>query len=384
MKTHFSVVIVGGGLTGLTLAALLSKGRQAAALDITVIDAASRPEFSIDDDISLRVSAIANGSAEMLASVGAWQAVLNARVSPYEKMRIWDEDDTPLGTSTLAFNASEFAAPQLGFIVENVLLQDALLEVLDNSDVSLQFDTQLQSLPDADLVVGADGARSMVRELAGIKTNVWPYEQTAVVTHLETEIAHNATAWQRFLRDGPLGMLPLADGRISVVWSTTPEIAAAALEATDEELGSMLTVASDGVLGELTVAGQRGAFPLRAQHAENYVLAGVALIGDAAHAIHPLAGQGANLGLQDAAELAEVISAAIEKGLHPGDRPVLRRYERARKGANLTMLHFMTGLNRLFATDSTVVGALRSAGMRLFNRSGPIKERAVKVALGVK
>ena len=264
------------------------------------------------------------------------------------------------------------------------MLQDALLEVLDDSDVSLQFDTQLQSLPDADLVVGADGARSMVRELAGIKTNVWPYEQTAVVTHLETEAAHNATAWQRFLRDGPLGMLPLADGRISVVWSTTPEIAAAALEATDEELGGMLTVASDGVLGELTVAGQRGAFPLCAQHAENYVLAGVALIGDAAHAIHPLAGQGANLGLQDAAELAEVISSAIEKGLHPGDRPVLRRYERARKGANLTMLHFMTGLNRLFATDSTVVGGLRSAGMRLFNRSGPIKERAVKVALGVK
>jgi 2-octaprenylphenol hydroxylase len=320
----------------------------------------------------------------MLASVGAWQAVLNARVSAYEKMCIWDEEDTPLGTSTLTFNASEFAAPQLGFIVENVLLQDALLAVLDDSDVSLQFDTQLQSLPEADLVVGADGARSMVRELVGIKTNVWPYEQTAVVTHLETEAAHNATAWQRFLRDGPLGMLPLADGRISVVWSTTPEMAAAALEATDEELGGMLTVASDGVLGELTVAGQRGAFPLRAQHAENYVLAGVALIGDAAHAIHPLAGQGANLGLQDAAELAEVISSAIEKGLHPGDRPVLRRYERARKGANLTMLHFMTGLNRLFATDSTLVGGLRSAGMRLFNRSGPIKERAVKVALGVK
>jgi len=316
MKTRFSVVIVGGGLTGLMLAALLSKCRQASALDITVIDAASRPVFSINDDISLRVSAIANGSAEMLASVGAWQAVLNARVSAYEKMRIWDEEDTPLGASTLAFNAAEFAAPQLGFIVENVLLQDALLEVLDDSDVSLQFDTQLQSLPDADLVVGADGARSMVRELAGIKTNVWPYEQTAVVTHLETEAAHNATAWQRFLRDGPLGMLPLADGRISVVWSTTPEIAAAALEATDEELGGMLTVASDGVLGELTVAGQRGAFPLRAQHAENYVLAGVALIGDAAHAIHPLAGQGANLGLQDAAELAEVISSAIEKGLH--------------------------------------------------------------------
>ena len=384
MKTRFSIAIVGGGLTGLTLAALLAKCRQADALDITVIDAAPRPVFSMDDDVALRVSAIANGSAELLASVGAWEAVLNARVSPYERMRVWDEGDTPNGDSTLAFNASEFAAPQLGFIVENVLLQDALLKVLDNTAVKLQFDTQLVSLPDADLVVGADGARSMVRELAGIKTNVWPYEQTAVVTHLAPQDAHNATAWQRFLRDGPLGMLPLADGRISVVWSTTPEAAAAALAATDDELGEMLTIASDGVLGALTVAGPRGAFPLRAQHADDYVLAGVALIGDAAHAVHPLAGQGANLGLQDAAKLAEVIDAAIEDGLHPGDRPVLRRYERARKGANLTMLHFMTGLNRLFATDSTVIGELRSAGMRLFNRSGPIKERAVKVALGVK
>jgi 2-octaprenylphenol hydroxylase len=384
MKTRLSIAIVGGGLTGLTLAALLTKCRQSDAFDITVIDAASRPAFSMDDDIALRVSAIANGSAELLASIGAWDAVLNARVSPYERMRIWDESDTPMGASALTFNASEFATAQLGFIVENVLLQDALLKVLDNSDVSLQYDTQLKSLPDADLVVGADGARSMVRELVGIKTNFWPYEQTAVVTHLVPQDAHLATAWQRFLRDGPLGMLPLADGRLSVVWSTTREIAAAALDATDDELGKMLTIASGGVLGGLTVAGPRGSFPLRAQHADNYVLAGVALIGDAAHAIHPLAGQGANLGLQDAAKLAEVIDAAIEGGLHPGDRPVLRRYERARRGANLTMLHLMTGLNRLFATDSTVVGELRSAGMRLFNRSGPIKERAVKVALGVK
>ena len=145
----------------------------------------------------------------------------------------------------------------------------------------------------------------------------------------------------------------------------------------------MLTEASDYTLGELTVAGPKGAFPLSAQHADEYVRTGVALIGDAAHAIHPLAGQGANLGLQDAAELARVIDEAIGQGLHPGDKPVLRRYERARKGANLTMLHLMTGLNRLFATDSKLAGEIRMAGMRLFNRSGPIRERAVKVALGV-
>ena len=384
MNSQFKIIIVGAGITGLTLAALLAKGRHADVLGITVIDAAMRPQFVPEENVSLRVSAIANGSAELLDSVAAWSIIKQARVSPYESMRVWDESDAPDGDATLRFDAAEFAVPQLGHIVENVLIQDALLKVLDECDVSLQFETKIESLPEADLVIGADGARSYVRELAGIKTNQWPYEQTAVVTHLRTEVDHNATARQRFLRDGPLGMLPLSDGRISVVWSTTPDIAQQALGASDEELGRMLTDASDGVMGKLTVAGPKGAFPLCAQHAEDYVQQGIALVGDAAHAIHTLAGQGANLGLQDTAELARVIDAAIDGGLYPGDRRVLRRYERSRKGANLTMMHFMTGLNRLFTTDSKVLEEIRQAGMRLFNRSGPVRERAVKFALGVK
>jgi 2-octaprenylphenol hydroxylase len=394
----FDVVIVGAGVTGLTVAALLAQSPQSSRLRLTVIDAAAKPVFSADDDVALRVSAIAMGSAALLESVGVWEFVRSSRACAYDRMRVWDESGHADSSAALSFDAAEFAVPQLGFIVENVLLRQALLNVLDNSDVELIFEAPISALQqegqkhsvaidnrtfDADLVIGADGARSFVRKIVGIATRDWPYGQSAIVTHLTPENPHQNTAWQRFLRDGPLGMLPLSDGRISVVWSIAEKTAERALAASDEELGEMLSAASDYVLGALTVAGPRGAFPLRARHAEKYVLPGIALIGDAAHAVHPLAGQGANLGLQDAADLAHVISAALARDECPGDRPVLRRYERERKGENAQMMHLMTGLNRLFATDSTLVRELRVTGMRLFNNSGPLRNRAVKVALGV-
>ncbi len=399
MRRAYQIVVAGGGVTGLMTAALLGRGGHNEMLEITLVDAAPRPVFSPDADISLRVSAIATGTAALFRSVGAWDRVMAARACAYDGMRVWDANDTPESSSALSFDAAEFAVPQLGFIVENVLLQHALLESLDATAVNVRFDCPIRAIRkvgrqfrvefgddsalDADLVVAADGARSFVRSAVGIEIGEWPYEQAAFVTHLQPEYAHRATAWQRFLPEGPLGILPLADGRVSVVWSTSPAIAERALAAGDDELGRMLTEASDHVLGALQVAGPRGAFPLCARHAKRYVLPNLALVGDAAHAIHPLAGQGANLGLQDAAELAAVLEHALDNGLHPGDQPVLRRYERARKGENATMLHFMTGLNRLFATDSRLIGEIRTAGMRAFNRSGPIRERAVKVALGV-
>lgn len=398
MRDCFDIVIVGAGVAGLTAAALLAQDAQSRKYRLTVVDAGERPAHDPGADVALRVSAIATGSAGVLNRAGAWEYVHDTRACAYEGMRVWDESQPVTGGATLRFDASEFAVPQLGFIVENVLLQHALLGVLDDLDVALLFESPLAGLREdrhryrpqladgrelrADLVIAADGARSFVREAAGIATREWRYGQSAFVTHLRPERPHRSIAWQRFLADGPLGMLPLDDGRISVVWSTREERAGEAMQAADEELASMLGEASDWVLGELAPEGPRGTFPLCARHAENYVLPGLVLIGDAAHAVHPLAGQGANLGLRDAAALASIVAAAVGSGEHPGDRPVLRRYERERKGDNALMLHFMTGLNRLFATDSAFVRQLRTAGMRLFNYSGPIRERMVGIALG--
>lgn len=399
MRSSFDIVIAGAGITGLAAATFLAADDAAGRLRLTVVDADPRPALPQGDDVTLRVSSIANGSADMLRGVGAWPND-ERRLCPYDHMRVWDEDDSPDSASALVFDAGEFAVPHLGYIVENVVLQHALLQALAGTQVELRFDSPLQTITergngycvtldngvtlDADLVIGADGARSRVRESAGIDVTHHAYGQSAFVTHLETTIPHRHTAWQRFLRDGPIGILPLADGRVSIVWSTTPDIARWANEAADDDLGQRLTEVSDGVLGDLSVAGARGVFPLVAQHADDYVRRGIALIGDAAHSIHPLAGQGANLGLADAACLSQVVHAALADGEHPADRPVLRRYERARKGENAAMMHFMTGLNRLFAADSDVLGELRKAGLALFNRSGPIRRTVVGVALGAR
>lgn len=399
MKKTFSVVVAGAGMIGLTIACLISSGRARRRLKVTILDAGERPGIDAEQDVGLRVSAIAAGSAAVFESIGAWDAIEGTRACPYRDMRVWDADGSVNGPESLRFEAAEFALPDLGCIVENELIQHTLLQSLEASGQSVRFGTSIAglirqggeyliSLEDgdtvpADLVIAADGASSFVRRSVNIAVRSWRYPQCAFVTHLEPEIPHRHTAWQRFLRTGPVALLPLCDGRVSTVWSTTPEQAQAALDSDDETLGGMLSDATDHVLGELRVAGPRGMFPLRAQHAERYVLPGLALIGDAAHSIHPLAGQGANLGVADAAMLSTVIAEALDAAEFPGDLPVLRRYERARKGANKTMLHFVDAINRLFSSELSSVSRLRSSGMRLFNRSGPIRRQAVQVALGL-
>ena len=399
MKRTFDVLVAGAGMSGLTVAALLADSERRERLRIRVVDARPRPRFDAREDVSLRVSAIAAGSMHLFETLGVWERVRAVRACPFDGMRVWDAGRDVEAPGTLRFDAAEFAVAELGTIVENALLQDALLAVLDASAVELSFETRISALDPAgerfevtfedgttarpEVLVGADGASSFVRAQARIGSYARQYGQAAFVTHLRPEREHGHIAWQRFLREGPLALLPLSDGRVSTVWSTTPADAEAALALPDDALGELLSAKSDRVLGTLTPAGPRGCFPLRAQHAARYVSAGMALVGDAAHSIHPLAGQGANLGIADAAALAGTLVAAVAAGEHPGDPPVLRRYERSRKGANALMLNFVDALNRLFAASSAPVSVLRRTGMALFNHSGPVRRQAVRTALGL-
>jgi len=399
MKRDFHIVIAGAGMVGLTLAALLARSGERGHFRMTIVDAGPEPAFCFADDIGLRVSAIATGSADILRRADAWQDIVGGRVCAYSDMRVWDAAGSIEGPETLHFSASDFAVPALGFIAENLLVQHALLASLSSTKQTVEFATAIRSVNkkpngftialsdgreiDADLLVGADGARSFIRKQVGIAVDSWRYAQSAFVTHVQAEKPHRNTALQRFLADGPVALLPLADGRVSVVWSASPDEATAAAEMSDDKLGDKLTEVTDSVLGRLSPAGPRGSFPLQARHAKQYVLTGLALIGDAAHSVHPLAGQGANLGLADAECLAGVITDAIAANEVIGDFRVLRRYERARKGANKTMLLFIDAINRLFGARSSSVAALRVTGMRLFNRSGPLRDHAARVALGI-
>lgn len=396
MKKTFDVVVAGAGIVGLVAACRLARIER---VRVTVLDGGPRPSFDATEDVGLRVSAIAPGSIAILESLGCWDRIHETRAGAFRAMRVWDARGCADGPEALRFDAGEFAVPSLGYIVENALIQDALLADLDSRDASIRFETPIEKLDRdkdrftvvtgsgetfaAELLVGADGAHSKMRDEAGIGVRSRPYAQNAFVTHCRPERAHRETAWQRFLESGPIALLPLHDGRVSIVWSTTPAQADDAVEADDDTLSAMLTDATDAVLGKLDVAGPRGAFPLGAGHATQYVQPGLALIGDAAHSIHPLAGQGANLGIADANALADVVARAVAGNEYPGDLPTLRRYERSRRGANELMLNVVDGLNRLFSNESEWLSAVRGAGMYAFNSSGPIREQVVRVALGL-
>ncbi len=392
MNDQYDVMIVGGGMVGLTLACALGKQQ----FSVAVVEANKPKDFLLDDEYGLRVSAISKSSQQVFETIGAWQGMLNRRASPYQKMHVWDAT----GDGTIHFDAAELGVDNIGHIIENRAVQFSLYEQCEAlPDVHLFCPQQVQEIRyvetgsellfsdgqsiNARLLVGADGAHSKVRDAAGIAIDQSAYEQKGVVSVIKSTQHHRDTAWQRFLPSGPLAFLPLSDGRCSIVWSADNARADQLLELDDDAFSRQLEQAFDYTLGKVEQVGQRAAFPLVRRHAEAYVKEGIALVGDAAHTIHPLAGQGVNLGLLDAAALAEVIVRARASGHDIASFNTLRKYERWRRADNSLMMYSMSGFKNLFSNEQPALSLIRNAGLNLVDSLGFVKHKFMRHALGL-
>jgi len=397
VKRDFDVVVVGGAMAGAGTAALLAATPATQGLRIALVEPRPATPPAADAPLDLRVSALSRASQQLLERTGAWAAVA-ARAAPYQRMEVWEERQDPAGPDALVFDAAELGEPDLGHIGENLTIQAALTEraealgvVLLRADLATleaTRDAVRLGLGDgrefrAGLVVGADGAESAVRRQAGIDTRGRDYGQRALVAHLASERPHGDTARQRFLDTGPLALLPLADGRCSLVWSTLPELAQELTQCPEDEFSVRVTAASGGVLGRLVPTTARASFPLRLMHARRYAAERVALVGDAAHTVHPLAGQGINLALLDAAALVDVLGEALAAGDDPGELAVLRRYERWRKAEALPAIALLDGIQRLYLGGNPLQSRLRRGALGLAQSSGTFKRALMRRALGV-
>ncbi|EED31873.1 protein VisC [gamma proteobacterium NOR5-3] len=394
------IAIVGGGIAGLAAAAALAgSGRSVAVLEARELPQTVPVSGDLPEDYDARVSALTPRSIDFLKQLGAWPAIEGARCCAYHHMTVWDAE----GTGRIEFDAQEVSAESLGTIVENRLITAALAWKVQSlggvrvlaparlSDLSREDPEPVVLLEDGtrlrcQLLIAADGALSPTRELLGMRTREWEYGHRAIVTTVAFENRHQHTAWQRFLQTGPLALLPLSsvDDRLcSIVWSIEEHLADELLARSDAAFAKALGEASEYVLGNVTACAPRKAFPLRQRHAVDYVLPGVALVGDAAHTIHPLAGQGINLGLADVQVLAEELNTAFARGLGPGRMDVLSRYQRRRKGDNLAMMAAMDGFKRLFEQDAPPLRWLRNTGMRTVAGLPMVKRRIIRQAMGV-
>ncbi|KFI21785.1 UbiH/UbiF/VisC/COQ6 family ubiquinone biosynthesis hydroxylase [Nitrosococcus oceani] len=391
----YDVLIVGAGLIGSCLALALG---QSPKLRIALVES-NPPDLGdvLQGTYDLRVRAISRASENIFKNLGAWQGMAAQRISPFREMHVWDGT----GSGEIHFDSAEIGEPHLGHIIENQVIQNALLKQcqnLNNIDlyapvhacgiiqherkIYLQL-TEGQRLG-ARVLIGADGANSRVRQWAGISNRGWDYQQKGLVATVQTEKPHQETAWQCFLPHGPLAFLPLDNPYYcSIVWSTTPEEATRLLALEDQEFTTALAAAFEYRLGAIEALGPRAAFPLRLRHAETYIQPRLALVGDAAHTIHPLAGQGANLGLLDAATLAEVLIAAQRRKKDLGSLAVLRRFERWRKGDNLATQLVMDGFKRLFGDTQFPTRLIRNFGLITTNAATPIKCLIMRRASGL-
>ncbi|MEM8561095.1 MAG: UbiH/UbiF/VisC/COQ6 family ubiquinone biosynthesis hydroxylase [Pseudomonadota bacterium] len=400
---QFDLVIVGAGIAGCALAAALSGN----GLKIALVEAQPLAVLDLPRERNLasydpRVSAITPRSQSHLASMGVWNKISDYRLCSYQHMTVWDAE----GTGRIDFDRNEVEAPCLGHIIENRAIVNSLLQyVTSAADVkifpqaivqdckSLMSESMMSvELADgtalrAQLLVAADGARSQIRTFMGFATREWEYGHSAIVATVQVEHSHRETCWQRFLTSGPLAFLPLPGSEeqhyCSIVWSVKNELAEPLMQLSDAAFAKELEQSIESCLGKVLGCSRRFNFPLRQRHARNYVRPGVALVADAAHTIHPLAGQGVNLGLQDVAVLAEELLAGYARGLNLGDLRLLQRYQRRRKGENLMMMAAMDGFKSLFEQESLSIRWLRNTGLRAVGQLGPVKQQLIRHAMGL-
>ncbi len=413
------VVVIGAGMVGLCAALAIAQsglqvivveGRSAASLS------AKLPQQSDSEDIQHydnRVSALTRASENIFRNLGVWQGISQYRTCAYREMKVWDGQ----GSGSIDFSSAQLYQDNLGHIVENSVVVAALLEQCKAQGIALLCDTKVQAMSEIDdqgycqllsceqavkpnedgfatemqwvqfkakLVVGADGALSKIRQLASIELYQRDYGHHAIVATVRTSEQNQRTAWQCFTNDGPLAFLPLSDPYLSsIVWSTSAAHAKELMQMDDEAFASALTSNFESRLGDVNSVAARAVFPLSERRAKDYVKKGVVLIGDAAHTIHPLAGQGVNLGLLDAAELSEVIKIAVKRKESIGDLSVLKRFERARYSENVKMALAMQGFKTLFDASNAPATIARNIGMRLFDRIAPVKQHVISEAMGL-
>jgi len=396
VKYTADVIIVGAGMVGATTACMLAR----AGFAVQLIENREPTPFDASAPVGLRVSALSPGSQNILSAAGVWQRIARQRHCPYRRMRIEDGDERVV----LDFNAGEFAMERLGSIVENDLTQAALWQQMqDLVSVDLICPADLQALhfePDsahvalqdgrtftAPLLVGADGAGSRVRKAMGIDQQFWTYGQQGIVCVVQSAIANTGLAWQRFMPGGPLAFLPLADGSSSIVWSR-PDAEARELLALDDtafisrlQAAMASSDAAESLFGPLQSTGPRASFPLSMALSERYAAESSVLVGDAAHVVHPLAGQGVNLGLQDAAALVETLLENRRQGRQLNDERSLQAYSRYRRSETELMARGIHGIRSLFSLQP--LSPLRRLGIGLVARSWHGKDALIRRAAGL-
>jgi 2-octaprenylphenol hydroxylase len=392
----FDIVIVGSGIVGLSFA------NELAGSDFSVAVIDRNKVKGISEKPDCRVSAINRLALKRFYQTGVLQSLLAKRVCVFEKMFVWDQT----GAGQIEFDSADLGVPELGAIIENNVLQQMLLEKLQTAEnisylcpeeiteidycagdeISQHYGTVYLSSGkkiQTKLLVGADGVNSVVRETASIQRVKHSYQQQAMVCNVTTSEKHQNTAWQCFMPSGPLALLPLYNEQSSIVWSLDEKSAQQVMAMDDEAFKSALAAASEYRLGEIVDVSQRFLFPLTHGHVAEYVKPGLALIGDAAHNIHPLAGQGANLGIADAFVLADVIKNAYRADRQWSAMHTLLKYQRQRKAANQIMEMSMTGFKELFGQKNALISEIRNAGLSLVDHIPALKYRIIKQALGV-